>query len=77
MVVVTDQSTAEATRIDNFCHSHNIAFVRAEIRGVFASLFCDFGSSFTVFDTDGEEPVLNGRILCAAAQELTLLKLCR
>ena len=54
MVVVTDQSTTEAIRIDNFCHSHNIAFVRAEIRGVFASLFCDFGSSFTVFDTDGE-----------------------
>eukprot|EP00887_Chlorella_sp_A99_P004083 scaffold23.g4083.t1 len=25
-------------------------------RGVFASVFCDFGPSFTVYDVDGEEP---------------------
>lgn len=30
-----------------------ISFIRAETRGVFASVFTDFGPSFTVFDTDG------------------------
>jgi len=30
-----------------------ISFIRAETRGVFASVFTDFGPNFTVFDTDG------------------------
>lgn len=27
------------------------------MRGVFSSVFCDFGPEFTVFDDNGEEPV--------------------
>ncbi len=44
---------AEAVRIDDFCHKNNIAFIRADIRGVFGSVFCDFGPSFVVSDVDG------------------------
>lgn len=53
VVVLTDASLEEAKRIDAFCHANGIAFIRAQARGVFASVFTDFGPSFTVFDQDG------------------------
>jgi len=58
VVVLTDASHAKSIEVDEFCRTQNppIAFIRAETRGVFASVFCDFGPSFTVNDTDGEEP---------------------
>uniref|UniRef100_A0A7R9V7B7 E1 ubiquitin-activating enzyme n=1 Tax=Chlamydomonas euryale TaxID=1486919 RepID=A0A7R9V7B7_9CHLO len=58
VVVVTGGSLAESKRIDEFCHKQSpaIAFIRAETRGVFASVFTDFGPDFTVFDVNGEEP---------------------
>ncbi|WIA10070.1 hypothetical protein OEZ85_010280 [Tetradesmus obliquus] len=58
VVVVTDASLEESKRIDEICHAHQppIAFIRSETRGVFASVFCDFGPSFTVYDVDGEDP---------------------
>jgi len=53
--VLTGGSLEEAKRIDDICRAASpaIAFIRAETRGVFANVFCDFGPSFTVFDTDG------------------------
>lgn len=58
VVVCTNVSLEEAQRIDAFCHSHcpPIAFIKAESRGVFANIFCDFGPNFTVIDVNGEEP---------------------
>lgn len=58
VVVLNNASLEESKRIDAICHAHNppIAFIRAETRGVFASVFCDFGPAFTVHDVDGEEP---------------------
>lgn len=50
---MSDVPLAEAIRIDDFCHKNGIAFIRADIRGVFGSVFCDFGPSFTVLDVDG------------------------
>lgn len=43
---------------DDYCHQHQppIAFIKSEVRGVFGSVFCNFGPQFTVFDVDGEEP---------------------
>eukprot|EP00775_Hariotina_reticulata_P006408 gene6408-6639_t len=57
-VVVTDASLEESKRINEVCHTHSppIPFIRVETRGVFASVFCDFGPSFTVYDVDGEDP---------------------
>jgi hypothetical protein len=56
VVVLTDASLEEAKRVNEVCHAHSpaIAFIRVETRGVFASVFTDFGPSFTVFDVDGE-----------------------
>eukprot|EP00197_Chlamydomonas_leiostraca_P014632 CAMPEP_0202866272 /NCGR_PEP_ID=MMETSP1391-20130828/7292_1 /ASSEMBLY_ACC=CAM_ASM_000867 /TAXON_ID=1034604 /ORGANISM="Chlamydomonas leiostraca, Strain SAG 11-49" /LENGTH=1026 /DNA_ID=CAMNT_0049546205 /DNA_START=133 /DNA_END=3213 /DNA_ORIENTATION=+ len=56
VVVLTDSSLEEAKRVDAYCHANGIAFIRAQARGVFASVFTDFGPNFTVIDVDGEEP---------------------
>ncbi|GAB4824302.1 E1 ubiquitin-activating protein, variant 3 [Ancistrocladus abbreviatus] len=57
-VVLTDASLEKAMECNYYCHSHQppIAFVKAEVRGLFGSVFCDFGPEFTVLDVDGEEP---------------------
>jgi ubiquitin-activating enzyme E1 len=54
-VLTGDASLDEAKRVDAACRTASppIAFIRAETRGVFASVFCDFGPAFTVHDTDG------------------------
>lgn len=37
-------------------HAHSLAALppQADVRGVFAQVFCDFGPSFEVLDVDGE-----------------------
>jgi ubiquitin-activating enzyme E1 len=47
--------------------SNNIAFISADIRGLFANVFCDFGPEFTVFDTNGEAPI--SCLLSSVSQE--------
>lgn len=73
-VVFTDVSLEDATRFDAFCHAHNppIAFIKAETRGVFASIFADYGPSFTVIDTDGEQP-RQGIIACISPGTPTMV----
>lgn len=56
VVISTDQTYTDAKRINDICHTAGIAFVKAEVRGVFASVFCDFGEQFPVLDVDGEFP---------------------
>ncbi|GMH33109.1 hypothetical protein BSKO_00943 [Bryopsis sp. KO-2023] len=58
VVVVTEGSLEDAQRIDAICRSREspIAFIKAETRGLFANVFCDFGPSFHVVDVDGEQP---------------------
>jgi hypothetical protein len=53
VVVLTGTPLAEALRVDELCHRAGVAFIRADVRGVFARVFCDFGPAFTVFDVDG------------------------
>lgn len=52
--MLTDAGLDEAKRLDALCHAHGVKFIWAQSRGVFASIFNDFGSEFTVFDVDGE-----------------------
>lgn len=58
VVVFTDISLEKAIDFDDFCHNHQppIAFIKTEARGLFGSVFCDFGPKFTVLDVDGEDP---------------------
>ncbi|KAF2288490.1 hypothetical protein GH714_007895 [Hevea brasiliensis] len=57
-VVFTDISLEKAIEFDDYCHNHQppIAFIKSEVRGLFGSVFCDFGPEFTVLDVDGEDP---------------------
>lgn len=60
VVVCTTASQAEAQRVDDICASQPggaVPFIWARTAGVFASVFCDFGPSFTVVDVDGEGAV--------------------
>ncbi|KAH7447696.1 hypothetical protein KP509_01G117400 [Ceratopteris richardii] len=57
-VVFTNSSLEQAITYNNFCHSQTppIAFIKADIHGLFGSVFCDFGPEFKVLDVDGEDP---------------------
>ena len=58
VVVFMDISLEKAISYDNFCRRKEspIAFIKADVHGLFGTVFCDFGPEFTVFDVDGEEP---------------------
>ncbi|XP_018463821.2 ubiquitin-activating enzyme E1 1 [Raphanus sativus] len=58
VVVFSDISLEKAIEFNDYCHTHQppIAFVKADVRGLFGSVFCDFGPEFEVLDVDGEEP---------------------
>ena len=44
----------ESILLDEICHKLDIGFIKADIYGVFANVFCDFGKGFQVLDVDGE-----------------------
>ncbi|CAK4482313.1 unnamed protein product [Aphanomyces euteiches] len=57
-VVVLGNATRQyALEVNELCYSQNVAFIMTVSRGVFGSVFCDFGDSFVVSDTDGEQPI--------------------
>jgi len=58
VVVFTDISLDKAFEFDDYCRNHQppISFIKTEVRGLFGSVFCDFGPEFTVLDVDGEDP---------------------
>ena len=57
VIVLTCSSLDEQLRIGDYAHSNNIKLIVAESRGLFASIFCDFGKNFTVVDVNGEQPL--------------------
>lgn len=57
MVVLVNAPLKEAKRINEICHAKSIAFISTDARGVFGSVFCDFGDEFVVSDRDGEQPI--------------------
>lgn len=58
---MTESSLEKQLEINEFAHAHNIHFISAEVHGLFASAFNDFGKGFTVVDVTGEE-ALSGMI---------------
>lgn len=59
VVVLTDSSMDVQVEIGEFCHQKGICFISADTKGLFGQLFCDFGKEFTVYDTNGEQPISN------------------
>lgn len=57
VVVLTNTTVKEQLRISEITHANDIALIVADTRGLFSQVFCDFGNSFTVVDTNGEPPI--------------------
>ncbi|KAF9980991.1 SPS-sensor component ptr3 [Mortierella antarctica] len=61
VIVVTETSLEKQLEINEFAHANNIHYISAEVHGLFASAFNDFGKGFNVIDVTGEE-ALSGMI---------------
>ena len=55
VVVVIDQQISKITEIADYCHENQIIVIVSDVRGVFGSIFCDFGRNFVVSDSNGEQ----------------------
>ncbi|TFK74422.1 ubiquitin activating enzyme [Pluteus cervinus] len=65
VVVLTNASYEKQLEIDEWAHKNGVHFVSAETRGLFGSVFNDFGPKFTCHDPTGETP-LTGMIVSVA-----------
>lgn len=55
-VIVTEVTDLTvATRINRACRENGVAFLLADVLGLFSWSFSDFGADFDVVDVDGEE----------------------
>lgn len=54
VVVLTEVSLKTQLVISNYCHQNKIAFISADVRGLFGNIFCDFGENFAITDATGE-----------------------
>jgi ubiquitin-activating enzyme E1 len=55
VVVCTNATLELAQKYDAFCRAQAppVPFIYAQTAGVFGQIFCDFGPSFVIFDTNG------------------------
>jgi ubiquitin-activating enzyme E1 len=53
-VVMVNASQELQLAVDDICHRTGKQFISSEVAGVFGSVFCDFGQSFVVSDSNGE-----------------------
>jgi ubiquitin-activating enzyme E1 len=56
VVIFTDHSISHLVEYNEICRRNNVKFIATELRGLFGSVFVDFGDSFEVTDVDGEAP---------------------
>lgn len=54
VVVLIEIPLVEQLLIAQYCHENGIAIITSDVRGVFSTIFCDFGEAFIVSDVDGE-----------------------
>ncbi|ORY81377.1 hypothetical protein BCR37DRAFT_380184 [Protomyces lactucae-debilis] len=57
VVVLTETALAKQVEINDFTHKNGIFFISTDVRGLFGSVFCDFGPQFSIVDPTGEAPV--------------------
>eukprot|EP01027_Heterolobosea_sp_BB2_P001334 GEZU01002038.1.p1 GENE.GEZU01002038.1~~GEZU01002038.1.p1 ORF type:complete len:1006 (+),score=425.20 GEZU01002038.1:121-3138(+) len=57
VVVFTDSHIPHLIDINKECHQKGTKFIAVESRGVFGSVFVDFGKDFEISDPDGEAPI--------------------
>ncbi|OCF60450.1 ubiquitin-activating enzyme E1 [Kwoniella mangroviensis CBS 10435] len=56
VVVLTNATIAKQVEINEFCREKGIYFIAADVRGLFGSVFNDFGKDFACVDPTGENP---------------------
>lgn len=56
VIVATDLPLAKQLELNELTHKNDIRFISADVRGLFAQAFVDFGKDFTIYDKNGEEP---------------------
>ncbi|TCD70849.1 hypothetical protein EIP91_001540 [Steccherinum ochraceum] len=61
-VVLCGASLSKQVEINDWTHANGVHFIAAETRGLFGSVFNDFGPKFTCVDPTGEQP-LTGMIV--------------
>ncbi|KAF9782726.1 ubiquitin activating enzyme [Thelephora terrestris] len=62
VVVLSGIPLSKQLEINEWTHANGVHFIAAETRGLFGSVFNDFGPKFTIVDPTGEEP-LTGMIV--------------
>lgn len=62
VVVMTEATLSQQLQTNDFTHANGIHFIATDVRGLFGSVFCDFGPQFPIIDTNGEQP-LTGMIV--------------
>ncbi len=55
VVVMIDAALDEQLRVNDLCRKKGVCYISCDVRGVFASAFCDFGDAFVVSDVDGNQ----------------------
>ena len=56
IVVLCHYPLEKQLEVNRITHEYGIRFISCDIRGLCAQVFCDFGKTFVVYDTNGEEP---------------------
>lgn len=56
VIILTESSYREISKVADFTHSRNISLIVASTSGLIGQIFCDFGQNFQVHDQDGEQP---------------------
>jgi len=72
VVVLVNSSWARQLEINDWSHQHDVAFIAAETRGLFGSVFNDFGPQFTCVDPTGEQ-ALSGMIVSVTNDQDSLV----
>ena len=62
VVVLTHTNLGEQLRVNDITHDQGTHFIAADVRGLFGTVFNDFGSHFVCKDTTGE-PALHGMVV--------------
>ncbi|KAF5393762.1 hypothetical protein D9757_000269 [Collybiopsis confluens] len=62
VVVLCNASYAKQLEINDWTHENGVPFIATETRGLFGSVFNDFGPKFTCVDPTGEQP-LSGMVV--------------
>ncbi|PLW21703.1 hypothetical protein PCANC_03221 [Puccinia coronata f. sp. avenae] len=57
VVVFTNTPLSKQLEFNDFTHQNGVKFISTDVRGLFGSVFCDFGADFIVLDATGEQPV--------------------